>query len=124
MDGTNFEYFVSAKGPFIVISLLGRMNSKAVPKLNELIAELAQHTSGMVIVFNLRDVSEISGDSLQLFAQIQKEGRARPAELRLAGVKPELKTRLLTEGIIRTSEIYDNLQAAIMATAKPIAKKA
>ncbi len=124
MDGTNFEYFVSTKGPFIVVSLLGRMNSKAVPMLNELMAELGLNGTATVLVFNLRDVSEIGGDALQVFAQIQKNARARPAELRLAGVKPELKTRLLTEGIIRTSELFDNLQAAIMAQAKPVAKKA
>lgn len=119
---SSFEFFLSAKGAYIVVQLVGAMNTKASPLLEQLGLEIEQNRTATVLILNLRDVKDVSGEGITFLAQIQLEVRTR-GEVRLTGVSPQLKTKLLAQGVIRTSEIFDNLQAAIQAPLKPPQKK-
>ena len=122
---TQFNYFVSAKGIFMVISMIGAVNDKTPQGLTPLQRDIENNGQATVVIFNFRDLTDLSGDALQTLAQVQKDIRARAGgEVRLCGLKPELRAKLLSRGIVRTSEIYDNLQVAIQLPAKPQIKKA
>jgi len=119
----SFNYFVSSKGIFMVISLIGPVNDRAVPVLQSLHSEIRDNSEASLFIFNFRDMLELSGDAVCLLAQIQKDIRCKPSEVRLCGLRPKLKNKLLSRGIIRTSEIFDNLQVAIQCPPRPLQKK-
>lgn len=106
------------------IPAVGPMNDSSMPMLSDLRREIAKNTDAKVIVMSVRDVPEISGDAIQFLAQLQKFIRERPSEIRFCGMKPVLKSKLLSRGIIRTNEVFDNLQLAIQSPVKPQQKKA
>jgi anti-anti-sigma regulatory factor len=122
-DPVEFKYFTATKGIYMVISLVGSMKGKRTDPLTELEHEIMMNSSATVFIFNFRDVEDISGEAIFFMAQVQKSIRARPAEVRLCGVKPNLKSKLLNQGLVRTSEMFDNMQTAVQTPAKPLPKK-
>lgn len=121
-DFSDFKYFVSSKGAFLVASLVGLLNDQHAELMQPLLTEVHDNTSALIFIFNFRDLGEIDGDAVSMLAQIQKDIRSKPAEVRLCGLRPELKAKLLNRGVIRTSEIYDNLQVAIQHPPRVVPK--
>ena len=119
-----FNYFVSSKSIYMVVSLVGQLSDTAPDSLQPLQTEVRDNTTATVFIFNFRDLVEISGEAVPVLAQIQKDIRTKSGEVRLCGLRPELKAKLLAKGVIRTSEIFDNLQTAIQRPPRPAQKKA
>lgn len=118
LPGSEFQYFVSARNALMVISLIGKMDHHSIEPLKELEREVLHCKKITVVIFNLRDIENISVDAIPFLAKFQRDIRNMPAEVRLCGIKPELKTKLLNQGVVRTVEIYDNLKTAILASVR------
>jgi anti-anti-sigma regulatory factor len=54
---------------------------------------------------------------LQFFVRLQKAIREMPAELRVCGLHPEFKKLLEEKGLLRHSELSNNLQDALKSQA-------
>lgn len=108
----DFQYFISEKNGFAVASLVGLLDQSCLQKFDELNTELSNSTFNKLIL-NFRDVSGVTTESIKAVALLQKMARAREADLRICGLRPEVKERLQKAGILRPHELSDNLQSAL-----------
>ncbi len=113
-DSLEFTYFISEKNGFIVASLVGMLETASLSRLEQLGEEILKCEFSK-IVFNFRDVPTFSQDLIPVFARLQKQARGKKADLRICGLKPEIKDRLAKAGILRPHELADNLQTALLS---------
>lgn len=120
MDGndTEFEFFISEKNAFLVVSFIGSLDTKAMDKLSALQSEILSKPQARNIILNFRDATNISGDAIQFLTYLQRDIRVKPAELRICGLNPFFKEKLGKLGILRASELVDNLNIAIQSLAQ------
>lgn len=114
MSAFEFQYFISEKNGFVVASLVGQLDQNCLAKLEEMSADVSGHQFRKLIL-NFRDVSGVTGDAVPAIARLQRLAREREADLRVCGLRPEVKDRLHREGILRPHELTDNLQTALQS---------
>jgi anti-anti-sigma regulatory factor len=66
-----------------------------------------------LVIFDLAKVRNISSEIVPIFAQLQRLIRLAKTELRLSGISPDLKIRLVKLGIIRQSELTTSVKEAL-----------
>lgn len=113
-DPFDFQYFISEKNGFVVASLVGLIDANHGPRFEELSQEIMKIEFSRLVI-NFRDVSAIAPDLIPHFARLQKSAREKSADLRICGLKPEIKERMHRAGILRPHELADNLQAALQS---------
>ena len=116
---SQFSYFISEKdlssqnGILLVIALMGPISRSNAPIFEKFLDELSQKQAHWVII-NLRDVEkDVERPMFPVFARLQKLIRDKPAELKLCGVHPELRVVLEQAGILRATEVVNNLAMAL-----------
>ena len=107
-----FHYVVSAKGPVIIVTLVGELNGDCLAKLEACQSEVLSNEAAKFYILYLRDVPNIAGDAISFFTQFQKNIRSK-GQLRISSVAPVLREKLTKMGILRHLEIVDNLQLAL-----------
>lgn len=117
-DRVEFDYFISEKNEFLVVSFLGKIDNNCLDKLSNLKQEILSKEQVKFVVLNFRDSIDIVGEAIQAFTHFQKDIRAKPAELRVCGLNPNIKDKLIRLGLLRGNEIVDNLNVAIQSLAK------
>ena len=113
-----FQYFLADKKPILVITLVGRLNFVAVQALLNCKADinkLSANSGVKFVVFYCRDVEAVTGDAIGVFTQIQIEIRARSWDLNICSLRPEIKEKLINMGVVRKSELSDNMREALLA---------
>ena len=113
-DPFEFQYFISEKNGFVVASLVGLLENSAVERFEQLAGDILKCEFSKLVI-NFRDVAGISSDIVPLFARLQKHARDKHADLRICGLKPEIRERMKKAGVIRPHELSDNLQAALQS---------
>lgn len=113
-DPFEFQYFISEKNGFVVASLIGLIEIGGLERFEKLAEDIFKNEFSK-LVLNFRDVSGISNDLIPHFAKLQKTAREKQAELRICGLKPEIKERLSRAGVLRPHELTDNLQTALQS---------
>ena len=113
-DPFEFQYFISEKNGFVVASLVGLIEASSVERFEQLSLDILKADFSKLVI-NFRDVSGLSQDLIPVFAKLQKNARHRQADLRICGLKPEIKDRLHRAGILRPHELSDNLQTALQS---------
>ena len=109
----SFNYVISHKNDMLVVTFQGDMTSSILPGLEACRSEILSKKEIRCVVLYFGDVGLISSDAIPLVAQIQREVRAKPAELRLVGLKENIRERLVKMGVVRGMEIADDLRAAL-----------
>lgn len=118
-----FQAFISEKNGFVVVSLVGLLEEQTLARFEECVADV-QKLEYARLVINFRDVTGLTSDCIPAVARLQKSARDRQAELRLCGVRPELKEKLHRAGILRPHELSDNLQTALQSLVVAMRKSA
>ena len=104
-------YVFGEKDNLLIVILCGSMNGKELSALEQCCGEIATKTQ-KAIILSFRDVSNIFPASFIALAKIQKTIRDSGRFVALASIKPELKTPLLFSGIVRESEMFNNIPDA------------
>lgn len=113
-DPFEFQYFISEKNGFVVASLVGLLEVASLERFEQLSADIFKSEFSR-LVLNFRDVSGFSPELIPNFARLQKAAREKNAELRICGLKPDIKERLNRAGVLRPHEQSDNLQSALQS---------
>ncbi len=108
-----FSYLIAEKNGLLAISLIGPLTSPNQSQLNECIREVTNQEF-LVAVVNFRDVDAVDGQGVQFLAHLQKTLRKKSPELGLCGLNLVLRDRLAKSGLIRFSEIYNNMRDALV----------
>jgi anti-anti-sigma regulatory factor len=106
------EYFISEKGSFLVLSLMGPLTKNSKGTLDKCKSEVLQSQTKNVII-SLHDVPYTDPGAVPPLVQLQMAIRQKPAQLRVCFVRPDLQKFLLEKAAIRNEEITSNLQAAL-----------
>ena len=118
IEQESFRYSLSYKNKMLVVSLNGEITNEVLPALEACRSEIQalEEVEGVVLYFC--DVPAISDGGVQLLAQIQREIRARPADLRLVSLRESLRTKFERMGLIRALELVEDLKTALLSFRK------
>lgn len=108
---SEFTYIFGEKDDLLIILLQGKITSKDVSLLDQCANEILEKNHKIVLFF-FRDLLSFIPAAHPSFAKIQKTLREKNKLLGMCSLKPDLKMVLLQEGIIRESEIFNNLPDA------------
>jgi len=103
-----FKVVTGEKEDTIIVLFLGQARSQEIPELEELMGFLLEKPQPSVI-FSFRDVVSFLPGAHSSFAKIQSSLRKAGKLLALCSFKPEIKNALLLAGVIRESEIFNNI---------------
>lgn len=118
-DQKSFSYSFSQKNNMLVVSFNGEMTAQILAALEACRQELSKKEVSCV-VFYFQDVEGMSSEAISLLAQMQREIRAKPAELRLCSLKENLRTKLIRMGVVRGLEVVDDLKTALLSFGRAI----
>jgi anti-anti-sigma regulatory factor len=91
--------------------------------LTKVKAEIAEIKGIAFVILYFRDVEAVSGDAIGIFTKMQIEIRGRSCELNICSLKPKIKEKLLNMGVIRVSELSNNLPEALTISLAALACK-
>ncbi|WII71510.1 STAS domain-containing protein [Bdellovibrio sp. 22V] len=111
----SFHYNFNQKNNMLVISLIGEITPQVIPSLEACRQELLAKSEVSRVVLYFQDVETISMDAIPILAQIQREIRSKPADLRLCSLKESLREKLVRMGVVRGLEVADDLKTALLS---------
>ena len=103
----------SEKSGLLIISFVGPVVCGNRGELEAAFKRLSEFKAKWTVL-HLREVPpNIDKGMIPELTRFQKAVRDLPSELRVSSLHPELRKFLLAQGIVRTDELVNNLQAAI-----------
>ena len=112
MPDSNFEFFISQKTEVAVVSMVGCLNKTNQEQIDACV-KAVEELNCTFVIFNMRDVNEIRDTFVRSFAKMQMVTRKR-GQMRISGLRPEHKDFLAQHGLIRSIEMANNLNDAIL----------
>lgn len=109
------NYFLSQNDKFLVISLIGSIETASYLKIQSLLTEILMRDEGTLTIINFQETTSISGDAVIYLAQLQKQIRSKKMFLRICCLKPSMQQKLDLSGVIRNSEIMVDLPTALQS---------
>ena len=108
-----FEFFISQRGEIAVICFIGVANRNTI-ELFEACIQQAEGITARHTIFNFRDLRDLREPFFRPLAKMMADARRR-GPVRLAGLNPQHKETLAVTGILRSQEISNNLNDAIVS---------
>lgn len=113
-------YFIAEKGSVLVVSFVGSLNRESPLVLEKCLGEILAKPAADAVILHFREVpDQLCGSILPTFARLQKAIRAKPAQLRLSGLRPTPKKFLIDQGLVRLEELANNVSDALESLSKP-----
>lgn len=103
-----FKIVTGEKDNTIIVLLLGQIRSQEVPELEGLLTLLVEKPQPSVII-SFRDVTQFLPGAHSTWAKVQSGLRKSGKLLTVCSFRPEIKNLLLQAGVIRESEIFNNI---------------
>ena len=110
-QSNDFTYFFGEKDDLLLVLFQGKILSKDVPALEECETRILEKPQKIVLFF-FRDVSVFFPGTHPTFTKMQKSIREKGKLIGICSLKPDIKAVLLQAGIIRESEIFNNIPSA------------
>lgn len=111
LDNSMFKYVLGEKDDLLLVLFCGKIGAKEVPVLEECEGLIKEKPQPIVII-SFRDLNALNPGSHATIARFQKTIRDEGKILGLCSIRPEIKTLLLSSGIIRENEIFNNIPEA------------
>jgi anti-anti-sigma factor len=108
---SEFKYVMGEKEDVIILLFYGHLDRDNIPFLEQLEGQLKTKAQPFII-FNLRDLKEMTPAVHTNFARLQKSLRDAKKHIALCGIHPDVKRLLTITGIIRESEVFNNIPDA------------
>lgn len=110
---TGFSYLLAEKNKLLVITLIGPLGESGIAQYEQCLEEISD-LDYVVAVIGFREATRVDGPGLQFLANLQRALRKKSQEIGVCGLSPYLKEELTKGGVIRFSEIHDNLRDALI----------
>lgn len=99
----------------LVVTFSGEISTPVLAALEACRQELLAKREVRCVVLYFQNVESISADAIPWLAQLQREIRMRPAEIRLCALREGLRERLVRMGVIRGLEVAEDLKSALLS---------
>jgi hypothetical protein len=103
-----FKIVTGEKDNTIIVLLLGQIRSQEVPELEGLLNFIVEKPQPSVII-SFRDVTQFLPGAHSTWTKVQSGVRKSGKLLTVCSFRPEIKNLLLQAGVIRESEIFNNI---------------
>lgn len=113
-EDKEMQFFVSRKGPFVVVAFVGHFEMSEEEDLNRCLKEILAEAPQFVIL-SMRDVNAMKRTIVPAFIRFQKQIRDQNCQLRIAALSPDIKRTMISLGAVRHDELENNLQNAILS---------
>jgi anti-anti-sigma regulatory factor len=113
-NNTEFKIVTGEKDDTVIVLLFGQIRSQEVQELEKMQNFLVEKPQPTVII-SFRDVNQFLPGAHGTFARIQTALRKAGKLITLCSFKPEVKNMLLQAGVIRESEMFNNIPDAWQA---------
>src|ERR1700722_17466830 len=110
-EKTDFRFVLGESGCVQLILLYGKIKAQAVPVLEECEQKL-RDMPFKILLLNFHDVAFVMPAAHVFLAKFQKTLRDGGKLVGICGLRPEVKTSLLLAGIIRETELFNNIPEA------------
>ena len=107
-QGSDFKIVTGEKEDIMIVLFIGQIRSQEVAELETLLATLIEKPQTSIII-SFRDVTQFLPAAHGAFTKIQTSLRKAGKLLALASFRPEIKAALLQAGVLRESEIFNNI---------------
>lgn len=108
-------YSVSEKNHLLVVSFAGDLTGLVLPSLEVCRQEITAKRHITCVVLYFQQVTVISTEVVSYLAQLQREIRLKKKDLRLCGLKTNLRERLIKMGVVRGLEVVEDLKSALLS---------
>lgn len=98
----------------LVVSFTGDLTSQVLPSLEACRDDVRKSKATQIVLF-FQQVESLSSEAISFFTQLQRDIRMKPAELRVCGLRPNIRERLVKMGIIRGLELAEDLKSALLS---------
>ena len=110
-----FQYFLSNNKPVLIVTFVGDIDHSTMEIMTKCRNEVKATQGLKFVVLNFRDVDNINGDVISVITQMQLDIRSKQCDLRISSLKPNIKEKLLKMGVIRATELSNNLREALLS---------
>lgn len=114
-DQKSFQYSFNQCNNMLVVSFSGEISTPVLAALEACRQELLSKSEVRCVVLYFQDVGSISTDAIPWLAQVQRDIRLKPAEVRLCALPGALRERLVRMGVVRGLEVADDLKSALLS---------
>lgn len=114
-DQKSFQYSFNQCNNMLVVSFSGEISTPVLAALEACRQELLSKSEVRCVVLYFQDVGSISTDAIPWLAQVQRDIRLKPAEVRLCALPGTLRERLVRMGVVRGLEVADDLKSALLS---------
>lgn len=114
-DQKSFQYSFNQRNNMLVVSFSGEISTPVLAALEACRQELLSKSEVRCVVLYFQDVGSISTDAIPWLAQVQRDIRLKPAEVRLCALPGTLRERLVRMGVVRGLEVADDLKSALLS---------
>jgi len=114
----NLQYSINEKNHMLVVTFTGELSSSCLDQLESCRKEILSKKGIKNVVLYFQQVPTVSTDVIPFLTLLQRNIRAKPSEIRLCGLKPVIREKLLKTGVIRGLEIAEDLKSALMSFPK------
>ena len=111
MSDPNFEYFISQRTEVAVVTMVGTLSKDYADQIEECV-KAVEALEATIVIFNMRDVVSIRDVFVRSFARMQMSAR-RKGSMKISGLRPDFRDYLSQHGLIRQTEMSNNLNDAI-----------
>ena len=108
---TDFRYVMGEKPELVVVLFYGKISQRENEFLLE-IEGLLKEKPQLILLLNFHDVAVLMPAAHKALAKFQKSLRDAGKFLGICSLNPEIKLSLLQAGIIRESELFNNIPDA------------
>ena len=111
---TPFQFLIAEKNKVVVLSFVGAMTTS--PEFDKCLGQLDRLDFTNIII-NFRDVTSLESPAIPFLAQIKKLARKKSPLVAVCGLKPEIKDKLLSQGVISKPEVFGNVRDVLLKLA-------
>lgn len=105
------EFFIAQKNDVAVVTLVGPVNRDNMAKLEECCLKVME-IGAALLIFNLRDIRDVKEPFVRPFAQMLASARKK-GDVKISGLSPQHKEVLANFGLLRQTELANNLNDAV-----------
>ena len=115
----SLSYFINKSSNILVVTYNGKLDARGEVVFATCLSEVLGHEP-KAVVMNFQGVTDIENGQFFTFVKAQSSIRDSRCELALCELDPDLKAKLMKNGVVRSYEIFDNLVNALQSSMKAI----
>ena len=110
---SNFDFNIVDGQALIILNLVGSIDFDKIEKFRSIVKAVSEYKTAKFVIIDMTKVDGVDSKMIFDFARMQKEIRDMKIPLRICSIKSNLKKKLYDRGVIRDSEISENLTIAV-----------